>query len=322
MAALTQKQQEYAEALARYLRERGVPSTQYESTYDTPKAPSTTDQLSAMAQNYAIKKAAQKGVSALFPSATGATEATQAAWNAPAMAGEASLPSFLTGGSEAATSTLASSAAPEATTLSNFAGSATPYLGGAGAALGAYGAYKGIKGKDPLTAGLGGAGMGAGLGAMGLALGPVGWAAMIGAPLVAALANKWGDRDRFKDEYNRALKLREQGINWNFNMDEPTRGRSREELAQIARDTGGNEKFAMSRDEGETTGNDWVGYSFLPEKFGNTYAQAPLDKQIAAAQMLVDANAIREHHGTADFNQNFNPELEAKIKAYLEAQNA
>lgn len=66
----------------------------------------------------------------------------------------------------------------------------TQGLGGLGAAVGAYGAYKGIEAGDPMSAGLGGAGVAGGLSAMGLALGPVGWAGLIAAPVVGALINK------------------------------------------------------------------------------------------------------------------------------------
>lgn len=81
----------------------------------------------------------------------------------------------------------ATSIPTEPTSISNFAGSATPYLGAAGAGLGAYQAYQGIKGGNPVQAGLGGLGAGLGINAMGYALGPWGWAAMAGAPVVASL---------------------------------------------------------------------------------------------------------------------------------------
>lgn len=66
----------------------------------------------------------------------------------------------------------------------------TQGLGGLGAAIGAYGAYKGIEAGDPMSAGLGGAGVAGGLATMGFALGPVGWAALIAAPVAGALINK------------------------------------------------------------------------------------------------------------------------------------
>lgn len=66
----------------------------------------------------------------------------------------------------------------------------TQGLGGLGAAIGAYGAYKGIEAGDPMSAGLGGAGLAGGLATMGFALHPIGWAALIAAPVAGALINK------------------------------------------------------------------------------------------------------------------------------------
>lgn len=215
-------------------------------------------------------------------------------------------------------------AAPAAeTTLANFAGTATPYLGAAGTAVGAYNAIRGAQKGDLLQSALGGAGVGLGINMMGYALGPAGWAAMLAAPVVAAAigkATKWGDKDRFKGEYNRAKKLRESGIDWQWNTTEPIKGRSKSELIAQALASGGNVDFAKSRDEGALTGKDLVGYSFLPEQFGKQFADASLDKRIAAAQMVADAKAVREHHGTMDYNQNLTPELKDKIKAFLEGK--
>ena len=206
-------------------------------------------------------------------------------------------------------------AAASPTSISNFAGTATPYLGGAGAALGAYQAYKGFKDKDPLSSALGGAGVGLGLNMMGLALGPVGWAAALGVPAIAALANKWGDKDRWKTEGNRLRKVG--GIPQSVMDAIPTRGRTRKELIDIAQRTGGNVQFAGSRKEGDLKAADPVWYAFLPEKFGKDYSDAALDKKLGVTQMLLDNSAIREHHGTMDFNQNLTSDLESKIKSYL-----
>lgn len=71
-------------------------------------------------------------------------------------------------------------------------------LGAVGTAYGGYQALQGIKKKNPLQAGMGGVGAGLGLNAMGLALGPMGWAAIAGAPVAAALANKVLDKKSTK----------------------------------------------------------------------------------------------------------------------------
>lgn len=116
-----------------------------------------------------------KEVSGLFGGGTGTnvaqTAAENAAWNAGADA--------------------ASGITPPAETGMFAPGSKlTQGLGGLGAAIGAYGAYKGIEAGDPMSAGLGGAGVAGGLATMGFALGPVGWAALIAAPVAGALINK------------------------------------------------------------------------------------------------------------------------------------
>lgn len=98
--------------------------------------------------------------------------------------------------------TSAEGAAPLGTSVF---GSATPYLGAAGTALGAYGAYEGIKKGNPLTAGMGGLGAGLGINMMGYGLGPVGWAAMAGVPIVAALMNKHETTRDFAKKNTKAL---------------------------------------------------------------------------------------------------------------------
>lgn len=135
---------------------------------------------------------------------------------------------------------------------------------------------------------------------------------------VANAARGLWDKDRFKDEYNRAQKLRDSGINWNFNADAPSAGRSRDQLIADALSTGGNVDFARTRDESKLTGKDLVGYSFLPETFGSAYANAGLEKQIAAAEMA--KGAVNEHHGTVDWSGGFTPDLKSKIAAFLGAK--
>lgn len=200
------------------------------------------------------------------------------------------------------------SMAPEAVTdITNFAGSATPYIGAAGTALGAYNAYKGIEGKNPMRAGLGGAGAALGLNAMGYALGPYGWAAMVAAPAVGALVNKMGDKDRWKTEQKRLAKLREQGINIpRMEADGLTGGRSKQQLidAELAKQSRGeysNVDFARTRDERFLKPDDIMGYATFAEKYGNDWFGKYNDQQRREiAQKALDSGAVREHHGTID----------------------
>lgn len=193
------------------------------------------------------------------------------------------------------------------TSISNFAGAATPYLGAAGTALGAYSALQGVKKKDPLAAGLGGAGAAAGLNMMGMALGPYGWAAMLAAPAIGALINKMGDKDRFKDEWKRAGKLQKAGIQWGSGPGaEPEAGRSIDQLvaieqAKINQGQYGNTKFAQSRDERDLTALDTVGYSLHPELLGKAYVDASMDQRIKFNEELLKQGLIDEHHGTMDY---------------------
>lgn len=194
-----------------------------------------------------------------------------------------------------------------ATDITNFAGSATPYLGAAGTALGAYNAYKGIEGKNPMRAGLGGAGAALGLNAMGYALGPYGWAAMVAAPAVGALVNKMGDKDRWKTEGKRLAKLREQGINIpQMEADSLTGGRSKQQLidAELAKQAKGqysNVDFARTRDEKFLKPEDIWGYATFAEKYGNDWFGKFNEQQRRdIAQKALNAGAVREHHGTID----------------------
>jgi hypothetical protein len=200
------------------------------------------------------------------------------------------------------------SMAPEvATDITNFAGSATPYLGAAGTALGAYNAYKGIEGKNPMRAGLGGAGAALGLNAMGYALGPYGWAAMVAAPAVGALVNKMGDKDRWKTEGKRLAKLREQGINIpQMEADSLTGGRSKQQLidAELAKQAKGqysNVDFARTRDEKFLKPEDIWGYATFAEKYGNDwFGKFSEQQRREIAQKALSSGAVREHHGTID----------------------
>ena len=206
-----------------------------------------------------------------------------------------------------------------ATTISNFAGSATPYLGAAGTALGAYEAFKGIKDKNPLTASLGGGGVGLGINAMGYALGPFGWGAALGIPAVSALINKLGDKDRWKEEQSARQKLADSGVTgWadlNKTFPELTGGRSLESMNRsdlapdyVGLDSNGtwvNNKFNSSRNEADLKPEDIWGYSAFGNKYGNDWLGTfTPDQRKQIAQAYLDSGLVKEHQGQIDLGDN------------------
>lgn len=180
-------------------------------------------------------------------------------------------------------------------------------LGGAGVALGTYQAVKGIEKKDPMSAGLGGVGIGAGLTQLGFALGPAGWALAIGAPIAGALINKMGDKDRWKEEYERKKKLVDEGIIPESMLGEkPTRGRTKEELLaleeeKIARGEYGNPAFAQSRDVKDLRAEDIWGFAVAPETLGKSYMQASEEQRRAYNQQLLNEGLVREARGQISY---------------------
>lgn len=317
--------QQYMAALDRNNQARGVPSI---NPYWKP-GPIGSSQYGATQDNNALgldgllksglaKKGIGKLIGALSPD-TVTTAAGNEAWNAAATEATNALSS-----SGADVAQLGAEAAPE-TSISNFAGAATPYLGAAGAAYGAYNAFEGVRKKDPLQAGLGGAGVGLGLNAMGYALGPYGWAAMLAAPAAGALINKWTDKDRWKEEQDRAQKLADAGVSgWEElvkTQPKLTEGRSLEELIAIedakkARGQYSNVDFARSRDEKDLRPEDIWGYSTFGEKYGNDWlGKFNEDQRRGVAQKYLDAGAIDEGRGQIKINSN--PELEKMIEDYL-----
>lgn len=204
-------------------------------------------------------------------------------------------------------------------------------LGGAGVALGGYQAFQGIKEGNPLQAGLGGAGVAAGLSQLGYAIPGIGWAAAIGLPVIGALVGKLGDKDAWKTEGDNLKKLQKKGIYIPEVLlsNLPTKGRSKEELIEIARQTGGNVKFAESRKEEDLEGRDIIGFSTFAEHDPEWFKR-PLEQQISYAQSLLDSGLVREHHGTVDVDWKKAPPppweqgnaSQANQKATLGVQNA
>lgn len=206
-------------------------------------------------------------------------------------------------------------AAPGAFSLSGIGSAGNAFL----PAAGALGLYDVLSKKRTDTRGfLQGAASGA---AMGSFFGPIGTGvgAVLGglsSPVMGAL-----DTNRWKKEWDRRGKL---GMDVS---DRPTSGRSLEELLNPSqsRDFVGmtpqgwvNNKFSQSRDKNDLQAMDLQGYAFLPEKFGKDLS---LDQRLGVGQMLLDAKAVNEHHGTMDYNENFNADLESKIREYLKGKN-
>ncbi len=280
----------YLEAVQKYLRESGVKpryaptATGAQQMGATPTGLGAQNVLNTALKTYMMKQAAAKAAG------LGANAAGGGAAGEGVLAGAGSVGEV--GATQAAAPTILGNAgAMGIGPLAAIAGAT--YLGGKAG----YDMLQGKKADLP------------GRVILGMATG--------GLSEVANASGLFGSKERFKDEYNRAQKLRDAGINWNFNADAPTSGRSRDSLIADALSTGGNVDFARTRDENLLGGKDLVGYSFLPETFGAAYANAGLDKQIAAAQMAADAKAVREHHGTVDWNGGFNDDLKSKIAAFL-----
>lgn len=202
----------------------------------------------------------------LFNSGIAQTAAQNAAWNAGA--GAASQAAW-NAGADAATAAAANTGASVGTSAGAGAVSQgsklTQGLGAVGTAVGAYNAYKGIESGDPVSAGMGGASMGAGLAAMGMALGPVGWAAMIAAPVIGAMfvGNRKSAtekaRDRNKEQTDR---LREMGY-------------TDKQLQQLGRiDSQGRSVYfpdTQTKEEREASGREWSRIKASPNPNENPF---------------------------------------------------
>lgn len=119
-----------------------------------------------------------------------------------------------------------------------------------------------------------------------------------GSELVNALGGRFGgDKNRWQTERNRLEQLKEQGFTGLPDYSALSGGRSKEELVQLAKDTGGNVEFAQTRSEGALTPQDIVGYASIIERAGK---DASIDDRLKLAASALAANAVREHHGTID----------------------
>jgi hypothetical protein len=181
-------------------------------------------------------------------------------------------------------------------------------------------------GAGALEGAMGGAGLG-------YAAAPLLASTGIGLPAALALGaagggalgymGNFGDVNKFQTESKRAQALKEKGVQWDFNQETPSKGRSKEELTNqslpkdfIGFDDQGNwvnNKFANDRNESGSKGEDWVGYSAWGEKLGNDWMQKlNHDQRVAIANKAVERNAIDEHHGTMDVRE------DAELNKYIE----
>lgn len=275
-------------------------------------AAQTTGQLAAQAQP----------VAAMVP--TTAPIATTPAQAFAATATPTPIGTAANGGVLMSDGSIAAGAPAEAAALGY-----APYLGLAGAGLGAYGLYQGIKEGSKGQSALGGAGLGAGLAAAAplAGFGPVGWAglglAALGGGLGGlGLASALGDKDMWKTEGDRLRKLQEGGayVPEDLIASTPTKGRSKDELVELAKQTGGNVTFAQSRKESDLTPQDIIGYATFAENDPNWFNK-PLQERLALAGQALNAGAVREHHGTIDVDWkklNAAPEINNTIAPGLE----
>lgn len=162
---------------------------------------------------------------------------------------------------------------------------------------GLFGAYDVLSNKKHGAAGaLEGAASGAGIGfTLG---GPVGAGIGAGVGGLVGYFGNFGDKDAYKTEWKRKKKLFDQGIITEQQLGpEPMKGRSRKELVEEAKRMGGNVEFAQTRDEKYLKAGDIAGYASVLEEAD----KRGIDPMVLA-QQAVDAQAIREHHGTIDLD--------------------
>lgn len=149
---------------------------------------------------------------------------------------------------------------------------------------------------------------------------------------VTIFANRFATNAWMK-ERNRLHELQKQGLKIDTTyIDQLRRGRDKKQLFNkaLAADYVGadpvegwvNNKFAKSRKESDLVAGDITGYAFLPEKFGQKYLDADAARKNVVADWLLKAGAVNEAKGSMDYNENFNSDLESKIKTYLDAPNA
>lgn len=287
------------------------------SEQQQPKQPSLGNKIVETAKNKAVDAAVNKIIGSIGASggASGISNMPSlgvagmenilagAPWDAVA---STTLPNGAPGFLLSSGETVAQSAAP------SVLGQAAPYLGAVGAAASAYGLWNANQNKSPVSGALSGAGLGASLAMLGA--GPVGWLAGGGALLGAGIGalGKIGDKDRFKEEWERKRKLVEQGVLSPDQLGpEPMKGRSKGEMQRtdlpadfVGFDQSGtwvNNKFNQSRKESDAKAEDFWGYSVWSEEFGKDWLQSfSEDQRRDIVNKANQAGLLREHRGQLD----------------------
>lgn len=179
----------------------------------------------------------------------------------------------------------------------------SPLMGAAGLAAGAYTGYQSLQGIKNIASGE-----------------DMDWqqqAALalptFGLSLAYNPVKKLLDKDEWKREKNRLGELQEQGvfIPEGVFASMPTKGRKLKSLINkdVAPDFVGqapsgewvNNKFAHSRSESDLTATDIVNYSAFAEKDPDWFKK-PMEERLSTADKLLQAGAVREHHGTIDLD--------------------
>jgi len=187
----------------------------------------------------------------------------------------------------------------EPTTITNFAGEATPALGAAGVLAGGYNAYEGIKKKNPVQAGLGGGGAWLGLNAMGYSLGPAGWA-MVAAPTAAALLSKAfkhkSTRDVAKDHTTSLLNTAKDNPTWQ-NYVEGMRAQYNSAPPDPSRPYAGKYATFNEYKKAGLQANDLTGVYGNLKTFGPDWANYSQQQRQAITQGLIDQGLYNSKKG-------------------------
>lgn len=185
-------------------------------------------------------------------------------------------------------------APPEAATGMFAPGSAlSTGLGVAGVGLGAYGAYEGIKSGDPLTSGLGGAGIAGGLNALGVSLGPVGWGAMIAAPIALSMLglNKPSIKEQVKKRWGNLAEK----------SDPNTQSYAQQYMQYLDSDQAKSDaklNFSEMKKSGQLKAEDvWGGYGMF-KTFGSDWlGKYTEDQRRQISQELLNQNLVDSKKG-------------------------
>lgn len=136
------------------------------------------------------------------------------------------------------------------------------------------------------------------------------WAAKLDP--VNIIANRFLNTDEWKTEGNRLNAAAKKGAYVPQDLidfaNSLKQGRSKKELVARAAANNGNTKFAESRNEADLTPIDILGYATFVEHDPNWFNRPEQERMDYAAKVL-EAGAVREHHGTIDVDWNKAPPL-------------